>query len=227
MPDAEGSALEFPRPDSPSPQPPAPQESPVPQQAAPQAPPAFTPHPAEKKAFFDKRLTDRPERFEDFEPWQEARRFVNRVFEITERPEFAEAPGVRQEIRRAAIATMSQLAAAVESGHDRDFTRGLNQAGASAATVRSLMYVTIDQQQLPEVEANELVGRAASLKRMIGSQIARLKRTETRDFKRKSSGPGGGYGNKPSGGGYGNKKPYGGGGGNRPDKPKFRPKREG
>lgn len=194
-------------------------------QATPQQPPAFTPHPAEKKAYFDKRLAHRPDRFEDFDPWQESRRLVNRVYEITDGAEVAGAGTVREEIRRNAVATMSHLAAAAESGHDRDFSRGLNQAVSAAATVRSLLYVAIDQGQLPEAEANELVGRAASLKRMIGSQIMRLKRSETRDFKRKDSRPGGGPGKKP-GGGYGGKKPYGGGRGDRTEKRPFRPRRE-
>ena len=183
----------------------------------------FTPHPADKKSFFDKRLNDRPERFEDFIAWQEARRFVNRVYEITEGSEFASSPGIRTEIRTAAIATMSHLAAAVESGGDRDFSRGLNQAASFAAMVRSLMYVVIDQKQLPETEAHELIGRAASLKRMIMSQIVRLKRADTRDVKRKAGRPGGGgFGKKPgggygkSGGGFG-KKNYGG---DRPNRPK-------
>lgn len=234
MPDEPGASPDPFHPDSPPPSPPA---EPVemgsgssdpavnPEGVPPTGRSEFTPHPADKKSFFDKRLNDRPERFEDFTAWQEARRFVNRVYEITESSEFASSPGLRTEIRTAAIATMSHLAAAVESGGDRDFSRGLNQAASFAAMVRSLMYVVIDQKHLPETEAHELIGRAASLKRMIMSQIVRLKRADTRDVKRKAARPGGGgFGKKP-GGGFG--KSGGGGGfgkknfgGDRPNRPK-------
>lgn len=223
MPDAPEPAADAGESNQPTPATPPATPPVTPPATPPATPPVFTPHPAEKKAYFDKKLSHRPDRFEDFDPWQEARRLVGRTFEITDRAEFAGAIAVREEIRRNAVATMSHLAAGAESNNDRDFSRGLNQAMSTAAAVRSLMYVAIDQGQLPEAEANELIGRAASLKRMIGSQIMRLKRTDTRDFNRKGppsgdrkgKGPRGSYGAKKP---YGNKKPYGKGGDNHSDR---------
>jgi four helix bundle protein len=180
--------------------------------------------PFEKKSFFDRKLAERPERFEDFAPWQEARRLTTRFYEVTDKPEFAKDAGVRDEIRRAMVEVMTHLAAAVESSSDKGFAYGLGQAKSAAAGLRSLVFVAVDRGYLTEQEQTELVGRAASMARMIGSQIFRLKRAETSDFKRK---PGGGFGNKP--GGFGGKKPYSGGGprGDRPGgKKPFRPKRD-
>lgn len=187
----------------------------------------------ENKTIFDKRLSDRPERFEDLLAWQEARKLTNRLYEITDKQEFSGDLGVRSEIRRTVVEVMSHLAAAVEGGGDRDFSRGLTNAKASAAALRSLLYVAIDRSFLNEQEQTELVGRAASIGRMITSQIARIKRVETVDFKRKGGRPGGpsgggGYGGRKPGG-YGPKRPYGSGGdsgGDRPGKPKYRPKQD-
>ena len=71
--------------------------------------------PFEKKAIFDKKLSDRPERFEDFPSWQEARRLATRFYEVTDQPAFANDAVVKAEIRRLAVEVMTQLASAVES----------------------------------------------------------------------------------------------------------------
>ena len=174
----------------------------------------------EKRSFFDKRLSERPEKFEDYPTWQEARRLTTRFYQVTDKPEFAADAGVRDEIRKAVVEVMTHLAAAVESSSDKGFAIGLGQAKSSAAGLRSLLFVAVDRGYLTEQEQTELIGRAASMARAIGSQLFRLKRAETTDFKRKP----GGFGGKP--GGFGPKKPYGGKpGGFGPKKP-FRPKRD-
>ncbi|MBA3312380.1 MAG: four helix bundle protein [Planctomycetaceae bacterium] len=179
----------------------------------------------EKKSFFDKKLSDRPERFEDFSIWQEARRFTNRLYDVTEKPDLVGDLGVRDALRRSSVDVMTRLAEACESGGDRDFSRGLTHAKASAAAVRSLVFIGTDRGYFTEPEQIELAGRAASLIRMIGSQLFRLKRAEGTDFKRSGpGGPGGFAGKKP---GFGPKKPYGSKppGGFSGKKP-FRPKRD-
>ncbi|HEX6987198.1 MAG TPA: four helix bundle protein [Planctomycetaceae bacterium] len=176
--------------------------------------------PFERKAIFDKKLTERPERFEDYPTWQEARRLTTRFYEVTDKPELAKDAAIRDEIRRVVVEVMTHLAAAVESASEKGFAHGLGQAKASAAALRSLVFVAVDRGYLTDQEQTELVGRAASMARSIGSQIFRLKRAETADFKRKP----GGFGKKP--GGFGGKKAYGDKpGGFGPKKP-FRPKRE-
>ena len=177
---------------------------------------------------------DRPERFEDFIAWTEARRLTNRVYEITEKPEFAADLAFKAEIRRFAAQVMSYLAEAVEGGGEREFHRGLQQAKGAAAAARSLLHLAIDRGYLTEQESTELQGRTSSVGRIIGGQLAKLKRAETTDAKKSFGGKpaGGGYGAKKpyGGGGYGAKKPYGSGGSGGPPsggprKP-FRPKRE-
>ena len=159
-----------------------------------------------KPAFIPRRpVIDRPERFEDFVAWTEARRLTNRIYEVTDKAEFAADLGLKADIRRYAAAVMSHLAEGVESGGERGFSRGLNDAKAAAAACRSLLHLAIDRGYLTEQESTELQGRTSSVGRIIGGQIAKLKRAETTDAKKP-------FGGKP-GGGYGAKRPYGGGGG--------------
>lgn len=200
-----------------------------------------------KPKFLPKRpVIDRPERFEDFVAWTEARRLTNRLYEVTDKPEFAADTGLRADVRRYAAAVMSHLAEGVESGGERGFARGLNDAKAAAAACRSLLYLAIDRGYLTEQESTELQGRTSSVGRIIGGQLAKLKRAETADAKKFGGKPaygakkpyvgggGGGYagGGGGGGGGYGGKKPYGGrpgggkpGGGFKGKRP-FKPKGE-
>lgn len=180
---------------------------------------------------------DRPERFEDFVAWTEARRLTNRIYEVTDKAEFAADAGLKADIRRYAAEVMSHLAAGVEAGGEKGFSRGLNDAKSSAAACRSLLYLAIDRGYLTEQESTELQGRSSSVGRIIGGQIAKLKRAETTDAKKFGAKPGGGYGAKRpyggggggtggggGGGGYGGKKPYGKPGGGFGGKKPFRPK---
>ncbi len=176
--------------------------------------------PFDKKGIFDRKLSDRPERFEDYPAWQESRRLASRLYEVTDQPAFVTDSAVRDQIRRLSVDVMTQLASAVESPGERGFVVGLGHAKSAAAGLRSLLFVAVDRGYLTEQEQTELGGRAASLARSIGTQIFRLKRAETSDYKRKP----GGFGKKP--GGFGGKKPFGGKpGGFGPRKP-FRPKKD-
>ena len=175
----------------------------------PDPPPSYGPKPAfaEKKGIFDRKLADRPERFDDFTPWQEARRLTNRLYEITAKPELEADTNLRDELRRAAVAAMTHLAEGVEAAGEKEFLRGLSQGKSAAGAVRSLVFVGVDRGYFDEKEAIELQGRSTALGRMLASQIARLKRAETTDVKKKdakrsfgpSKGPPrqGGYGKRP------------------------------
>ncbi len=167
---------------------------------APSGPPAED-RPSEPKKFSFEKRSDRPELFQDFDAWQEARRLAKRVYEATGGA-FADA-NLRDELRRSAVAVMTQLAEGIERGGDRDFVAALISAKAAVGAVRSQLFVAQDQGGLTEEIAAEIQGRATSLTHMLGSQIGRLKRAETADFKKKP------FGNRP--GGFGPRKDYGGG----------------
>jgi len=77
------------------------------------------------------------ERFEDIEAWREARVLVKRIYEVTAQGRFARDFGLRDQIRRAAISTMSNIAEGFERGSNKEFVHFLYVAKASAGEVRS------------------------------------------------------------------------------------------
>ena len=114
------------------------------------------------------------ERFEDIESWQGARALVKAIYEITRQGDFARDYGLRDQIRRAAVSIMSNIAEGFERGSDREFRHFLHIAKGSAGEVRSLLYVALDLEYLDEPTHARLSDRADKLSRQIARFIRYL-----------------------------------------------------
>jgi four helix bundle protein len=88
------------------------------------------------------------ERFEDIVAWQSARKLVKEVYQASTRGGFARDFASRDQIRRAAVSIMSNIADGFERSGDREFRHFLFTAKASAGEVRSLLYVACDLEYL-------------------------------------------------------------------------------
>jgi four helix bundle protein len=76
-------------------------------------------------------------RFEDLRAGQAARRLVKEIYALTRREAFAHDYGLRDQIQRADVSAMCNIAEGFESGTNGDFSRFLTYARASAAEVQS------------------------------------------------------------------------------------------
>jgi len=94
------------------------------------------------------------ERFEDLDVWRTARKLANRVYEHTRQEPFSKDFGLRDQIQRAAVSIMSNIAEGFESRTQSIFVDDLGHARASAGEVRAQLYVASDQDYLsgPEFE---------------------------------------------------------------------------
>jgi len=64
-------------------------------------------------------------RFEELVVWQKARKLTDMVYELTRRREFARDFGLQDQLRRAAVSIMSNIAEGFERGSDTEFGRFL------------------------------------------------------------------------------------------------------
>ena len=117
----------------------------------------------------------RIERFEDIEAWRDARLLVKQIYEITNDGLFARDFGLRDQIRRAAVSTMSNIAEGFERGSNKDFVRFLFMAKASVGEVRSQLYTAVDLGYLEQGSADEIMGATQSVSRQIAGFIKYLK----------------------------------------------------
>lgn len=91
-------------------------------------------------------------RFEEIEAWQLARELTNMVYGFTRREAFSRDFGLTDQICRASVSVMSNIAEGFESQTQAQFIRYLGIAKASVAEVRSQLYVALDQQYISKDE---------------------------------------------------------------------------
>ncbi len=108
------------------------------------------------------------EKFEDLIAWQRARSLANCIYRATKRGTFARDFGLSDQIRRAAVSVMSNIAEGFERRSPADFHRFLVVAKASCAEVRSQLYVALDAEYLPKGDFDNLVQQTNEVSRIIG-----------------------------------------------------------
>ena|SRR5829696_4663217 len=113
-------------------------------------------------------MSDKVERFEDLIAWQKARVLTRDVYKATAIGEFSRDFGLKDQIRRAAVSIMSNIAEGFERGRPSEFHQFLSVAKASCAELRSQLYVAFDSGYITEDLFNELMLKAMEVGRITG-----------------------------------------------------------
>ena len=79
-------------------------------------------------------------RFEDLEVWQKAKELTNSIYRISSSGAFARDFGLRDQMRRASVSIMSNIAEGFESQTQALFIQYLGHAKGSAGELRSTLY---------------------------------------------------------------------------------------
>jgi len=115
------------------------------------------------------------ERFEDIEAWKAARELTRAIYRVTAQTGFAKDFGLRDQIQRAAVSIMANIAEGFDSNSDDEFTRFLRYALRSATEVQSHLYVAVDQGYMSEGDFDSLYKQAAKVKSLIAGFIRYLR----------------------------------------------------
>lgn len=116
------------------------------------------------------------ERFEDLIAWQKARQLTAEIYRITSQGEFAKDFGLRDQIRRAAVSVMSNIAEGFDRGSRGEFHQFLVVAKASCAEVRSQLYVAQDIGYIVQEVFSNLNSSTDELSRIIGGLRAAVQK---------------------------------------------------
>jgi len=116
--------------------------------------------------------------FEDLEVWKEGRRLTQRIYQLTKNENFSKDFALRDQIRRAAVSIMSNIAEGFERGGNQEFVQFLYVAKASCGEVRSQVYVALDQSYVASTEVDELTNSFKRLSSMISNFITYLRKVE-------------------------------------------------
>jgi four helix bundle protein len=112
--------------------------------------------------------------FEDLHVWQEARQLVAAIYTVSKGRTFNADFGLRDQIRRAAVSTMSNIAEGFERGTRKEFMQFLNIAKGSNGEARSQLCVALDQAYLSAAEFNSLRESSVALSKKLSAFIRYL-----------------------------------------------------
>jgi four helix bundle protein len=119
-------------------------------------------------------------RFEDLKVWQDALEFSHGIYRQSLRGAFSRDFALRDQIRRAAISVVSNIAEGFESRTDRLFLEFLGRAKASAGEVRAQLYLASREQYLDDSTFRSLVDEAAAISRQISGLMKYLEQSSPR-----------------------------------------------
>ncbi|MBZ4644099.1 MAG: hypothetical protein JG767_1708 [Deferribacteraceae bacterium] len=95
----------------------------------------------------------RIERFEDIDAWKERRELVKVIYEcFKDNKDY----NFKDQIQRAAISIMSNIAEGFDRGSNKEFIQFFVIARASASEVRSLCYAALDNEYVSEQMSEEI-----------------------------------------------------------------------
>ncbi|MEI8183686.1 MAG: four helix bundle protein [Deltaproteobacteria bacterium] len=124
-------------------------------------------------------------KFEDIEAWQKSRELTREVYSASNTGLFAKDYGLRDQIRRAAVSIMSNIAEGFERGGDKEFGQFIAQAKGSSAEVRAQLYVALDQKYIDQPTFDRLAELTIQINRMLAGLMKYLRSSEFKGSKYK------------------------------------------
>lgn len=123
--------------------------------------------------------------FEDIEAWQLAREMTKAIYAISNDGAFARDFGLRDQIRRASVSIMSNIAEGFERGGDKEFFQFVSLAKGSSGEVRAQLYVASDAGYIDQQTFSRLSDMATQINRMLSGLMKYLRSSELKGSKYK------------------------------------------
>jgi len=124
--------------------------------------------------------------FEDIEAWQKSRELARNIYGHSNKGLLSRDFSLRDQMRRACISMMSNIAEGFERSGMGEFLQFLAIAKGSTGELRAHLYIALDQDYLDKEAFEQLSGQAKEISRMIGSLMNYLKRTKIKGTKYKT-----------------------------------------
>jgi four helix bundle protein len=115
------------------------------------------------------------DKFEDLKCWQEARKLTKLIYALTKSGGLGRDFGLRDQMRRASVSIMANIAEGFQRRADREFVQFLFIAMASASEIKSHLYVALDQGYIAQEQFNNAYQYSGNAGKMISSLIKYLR----------------------------------------------------
>ena len=125
-------------------------------------------------------------RFEELEVWIAAKDASVMIYKITENESLRKDFGLKDQIRRASISVISNIAEGFERNGNKEFIQFLSIAKGSAGEVRAQLYIIKELNFINEEEFVLLYEKVTQVSKMLSGLINYLKQSELKGTKFKS-----------------------------------------
>lgn len=114
-------------------------------------------------------------KFEDIDVWKEARKLVNMIYDLTSKSSFKKDFGLREQIQKAAVSCMSNVAEGFDSDTNQQFIQMLSYTKRSSSEVQSELYVALDREYITKEEFDGSYEQAKSVRKLANGFIRYLR----------------------------------------------------
>lgn len=114
------------------------------------------------------------QRFEDIQAWQKAKSLTIEIYRITCEDKFSKDYGLKDQIRRASVSIMANIAEGFGRKTNKDFAHFLVQAHGSAAEVQSHLHIALGLNYINQETFSNLYNELDHISRMIMSLCKHL-----------------------------------------------------
>lgn len=90
--------------------------------------------------------------FEEIHAWQKARELTREIYKISNDGSFGKDYGLRDQIRRASVSIVSNIAEGFERNGSKEFKQFLSISKGSAGEVRAQLYIALDLEYITKEE---------------------------------------------------------------------------
>lgn len=115
------------------------------------------------------------ERFEELDCWKEARVLVKLIYQECDRGKLARDFDTKSQLKRAALSIMNNIAEGFARKSNKEFIRFLDFSNASAAEVKSMLYILEDVNYLEARIIEDYHNRVDTTRKLILGLIRYLR----------------------------------------------------
>ncbi len=115
--------------------------------------------------------------FEDLQVWKDSRILVKSIYQLTSDGKFSKDFGLREQIQRASVSIMNNIAEGFERNNNKEYIKFLGYSKGSAGEVRSMLYVATDLGYILQDNFNMHYQMAINIITQISNFIKYLKKS--------------------------------------------------
>jgi four helix bundle protein len=122
-------------------------------------------------------------RFEDIEAWKKARELTKVIYAFTSQGKLATDFSLRDQLRRASVSIMANIAEGFEREGNKEFRQFLAMAKGSVGEVKALLYVALDSGLVSSEPFQRFMALADEISRLLAGFLRCLKTSDKKGSK--------------------------------------------